>query len=100
LLVRVSIPAQNIITNKQIVEERIYSAYISTLLFITKGGQNWNSHWAGTWRQKLMQRSWKGVTYWLASLGLLSLVSYRTQDYQHRDDTTYNALVPPSFITN
>jgi hypothetical protein len=35
VLVRVSIPAQNM-TKKQVGEERVYSAYISTLLFITK----------------------------------------------------------------
>jgi hypothetical protein len=27
--------------------------------------------------------------YWLASPGLLSLLSYRTQDYQPRDGTTH-----------
>ena len=36
VLVRVSIPAQNIMTKKQVGEERVYSAYISILLFITK----------------------------------------------------------------
>jgi hypothetical protein len=36
VLVRVSIPAQNIMTKKQVGEERVYSAYTSTLLFITK----------------------------------------------------------------
>jgi hypothetical protein len=40
---RVSIPAQNIMTKKQVGEERVYSAYISMLLFISKGGQDWNS---------------------------------------------------------
>jgi hypothetical protein len=30
-------------TKKQIEEESVYSAYTSTLLFITKGSQNWNS---------------------------------------------------------
>jgi hypothetical protein len=30
-------------TKKQVGEERVYSAYISTLLFITKGSQDWNS---------------------------------------------------------
>jgi hypothetical protein len=30
-------------TKKQVVEERIYSAYTFTLLFITKGSQDWNS---------------------------------------------------------
>jgi hypothetical protein len=33
---RVSIPGQNIMTKKQVGEERVYSAYTSTLLFITK----------------------------------------------------------------
>jgi hypothetical protein len=48
VLVRVSIPAQNIMTKKQVGEERVYSIYTSTLLFITKGNQNWNSHREGT----------------------------------------------------
>jgi hypothetical protein len=30
-------------TKKQIGEERVYSAYISTLLFITERSQDWNS---------------------------------------------------------
>jgi hypothetical protein len=30
-------------TKKQVGEEMIYSAYTSTLLFITKGSQDWNS---------------------------------------------------------
>jgi hypothetical protein len=33
----------NIMTKKQVWEERVYSAYISILLFITKGSQDWNS---------------------------------------------------------
>jgi hypothetical protein len=37
---------------KQVGEERVYSAYTSTLLFITKGSQDRNSHRVGTWRQK------------------------------------------------
>jgi hypothetical protein len=40
-------------------------------------------------KQELMQRPWRDVTYWLASPGLLSLLSYRTQDYQARDGTTH-----------
>jgi hypothetical protein len=47
-----------------------------------------------------MQRPWRDVTYWLASPGLLSLLSYRTQDYQPRDGTTHNGLGPPSLIEN
>jgi hypothetical protein len=36
VLIRVSTPGQNIMTKKQVGEERVYSAYTSTLLFITK----------------------------------------------------------------
>jgi hypothetical protein len=61
-------------------EERIYSAYTSTWLFITKGSQDRNSNRAGTWRQALMHRPWRSTAYWLASCGLLSLLSYGTQD--------------------
>jgi hypothetical protein len=100
VLVRVCIFAQNIMTKKQVGEERVYSAYTSTLLFITKGSQDRNSHRAGTWRQELMQRPWRGAAYWLASPGLLHLISYRIQDYQPRDGTTYNGLGPPPLITN
>jgi hypothetical protein len=36
VLVRVCIPAHNIMTRKQVGEKRIYSAYTSILLFIAK----------------------------------------------------------------
>jgi hypothetical protein len=39
--------------------------------------------------QELMQRPWR-----LASPGLLSLLSYRTQDYQPRDGTTHKGPFP------
>ena len=42
----------------------------------------------GTWRQELMQRPWSAA-YWLASPGLLSLLSYRTQD-------TSPGMAPPT----
>ena len=41
-------------------------------------------------KQELMQRPWRDVTYWLASAGWHSLLSYRTQDYQLMDGTTLN----------
>jgi hypothetical protein len=41
-------------------------------------------------KQELMKRPWRNVPYWLASPGLLSLHSYRTQDYHPRDGTTHN----------
>jgi hypothetical protein len=43
-----------------------------------------------------MQRPWRGAAYWLASPDLLSLLSYRTQDYQARDGTTHHGLAGPS----
>jgi hypothetical protein len=38
----------NIMTKKQVEEKRVYSAYTSTLLFITKGDQDWNSSRSGS----------------------------------------------------
>jgi hypothetical protein len=35
---------------KHVGEERVYSAYISTLLFITEGSQDWNSSRSGSRR--------------------------------------------------
>jgi hypothetical protein len=46
-------------------------------------------------KQELMQRPWRDVPYWLASPGLLSLLSYRTQDYQPRDGTTHKGPSHP-----
>jgi hypothetical protein len=61
-------------TKKQAGEERVYSAYTSILLFITKEVRT------GTQTgQELMQRPWRDVHYWLAFPGLLSLLSYRTK---------------------
>jgi hypothetical protein len=85
---------------KAIWEEMVYLAYTSTLLFIIEGSQDRNSSRAGTWRQEMMQRPWKGAAYWLAPHGLLGLLSYRTQDHQPRDGTTHNGLGPPPSITN
>ena len=81
VLVRVCIPAQNIMTKKQVEEVRVCS---------TKGSQDRNSHRAGTRRQELMQRPWRVAAYWIASPVLLSLLSYRTQDSQLRDGDTHN----------
>jgi hypothetical protein len=41
-----------------------------------------------------MQRPWKNAAYWIASRGLLSLPSYRTQDDQPRDGTAHNEPSP------
>jgi hypothetical protein len=44
VLVRVSIPEQNIMTKKQVGEERVYSTYTSILTAVHhQGSQDWNS---------------------------------------------------------
>jgi hypothetical protein len=85
---------------KQVGEERVYSAYTSTLLFIIEGSQDRNSSRSGTRRQKLIQRHWRGTGYWIAPCSLLSLLSSRTQGHEPRGGTTYHGLGPFSLITN
>ena len=41
-----------------------------------------------------MQRPWRNAACWLASHDLLSLLSYRTQDYQSWGNLTYRGLPP------
>jgi hypothetical protein len=57
----------NIMTEKQVGEERIYSAYTSILLFITKGSQDWNSSRSGS-------RSWCRGNGGMFFTGLFPLV--------------------------
>jgi hypothetical protein len=62
-------------------------------MFITKGGQDWNSSRSGS---RSWCRSHGGMLLnWLASPGLLSLLFYRTQVYQPRDGTTHKRRSPP-----
>jgi hypothetical protein len=46
-------------------------------------------------KQEMLQRPWRDAPYWLASPGLLNLLSYRTQDYQPRDGTTHSGPSHP-----
>lgn len=55
---------QSTLTKEIIGEERVYSATI----FITSGTQDRNSSRTGTWRQELVQKSWRGASYWLAPM--------------------------------
>ena len=61
--------------------------------------QDRNSSRDGTWRKELMQRPWRGAAYWLASHGLLGLISYRTRNHQLRDGPTHDGLDSPQSIT-
>jgi hypothetical protein len=74
-------------TKKQVGEERVYSAY--TFHIAVNHQRISGLELKQVRKQKLMQRPWRDVLYWLASPGFLSLLSYRTQDYQPRDGPTY-----------
>ena len=73
-------------TEKQVGEERVYSAYTSILLLITKGCRTGTQ--AGQ-EAGADAEPWRDVLYWLASPGLLSLLSYRTK-------TTSPEMAPPT----
>jgi len=75
-------------TKKQVGEERVYSPH--TFHIAVHHQRKSGVELKQVRKQKLMQRPWRDVPYWLASPGLLSLLSYRTQDYQPRDVTTHN----------
>jgi hypothetical protein len=74
-------------TKKQVGEKRVYSAY--TFHIVVDHQRTSGLELRQVRKQELMQRPWRDGLYWLASLGLLSLLSYRTQDYQPRDGTTH-----------
>lgn len=49
---------------------------------------SWNSNWAGSWMQELMQSPWRITAYWPASFPRLDLIYYMLR-------TTYTGVVPP-----
>jgi hypothetical protein len=86
----------SIMTKKQVGEERVYSAYTSTLLFIIKGSQDWNS-------SRSESRSWcrgHGGVLLTALLALAcsacSLIEPKTTSPGMAPPT----MVPPPLITN
>ena len=75
-------------------KEGVYFASIS--LFIVKGsGKSGQEPEAGADAEAI-----EGCCLLACSLSLLSLLSYRTQDYQPRDGSTHNGLAPSLSITN
>jgi hypothetical protein len=80
-------------TKNQVVEERVYSAYTSTLLFFTKGSQDWNSSRSGS-------RSWCRGHGGMLLTGLLPLPCSVCFLIEPR--TTSPGMVPPTrgLITN
>jgi hypothetical protein len=73
VLVRVSIPWSNIMTKKQVGEERIYLAYTSILLFITKEVRTGSQagHGAGADAEAMEGCSLLACFPWLAQPALL-----------------------------
>jgi hypothetical protein len=63
-------------TKKQVGEERNYSAY--TFHMAVHHQRKSGLELKQVRKQELMQRPWRDVSYWLASPGLLSLLSYIT----------------------
>jgi hypothetical protein len=66
-------------TKEQVGEERVNSSYI---FHIAVNHERMSGlELKQVRKQELMQRPRRDVFYWLASTGLLSLISYRTQHY-------------------
>jgi hypothetical protein len=76
-------------TKKQVGEERVYSAYTSTLLFITKGSQDTNL--TQSRKQELMQRPWR-----MFFTGLLPLACSACFLIEPR--TTNPGMAPPTMV--
>jgi hypothetical protein len=77
----------NIMTKEQVGEERVYSAYTSILLFITKGSQDWNSSRSGN-------RSWCRGHGGMFLTGLLPLAYSACSLIKPK--TTSPEMVPPT----
>jgi hypothetical protein len=77
----------NIMTKKQVGEKRVYSAYISTLLFITRGSQDWNSSRSGS-------RGWCRGHGGMFLTGLLPLACSACSLIESK--TTSPEMVPPT----
>jgi hypothetical protein len=79
-------------TKNQVGEERVYSAHTSILLFIIKEVRTETQ--AGL-KAGADAEAMEGCSLLPGFPGLLSLLSYRTQDYQPRDSTTHKGHFPP-----
>jgi len=68
----------------QVGEERVYLAYKSITVYHCHHQSEQELKQGGNPEAGAMQRPGRGTAYWLASPGLFSLLSYRTQDHQPR----------------
>jgi len=53
-----------------------------------------------SWNPEADTETVEGAAYWLASHGLLSLLSFRTHDHLPRNGTAYYGLGRSALITN
>jgi hypothetical protein len=86
VLVRVSLSCTKH-SDQEVEEERFYSAYISILLFITKGSQDWNSFRSGS-------RSWCRGHGGMFFTGFLPLACSACSCIEAR--TTSPGMAPPT----
>jgi hypothetical protein len=75
------------------------SRFIHSQLII-KRSEGGNSCRAGTRRQELRQRPWRGATDWLIHHSLLNMFSYRTLYHQPRGGSIHNGLGLSPLIIN
>jgi hypothetical protein len=93
VFVGVSIPAQNISTKKQVGEERVLLIIHFHIVF----HQQRKSGLELTQGRNLEAGADAAGMEGCCLLDCFTaLLSYRTQDYQHRDGTTHNGLGPPA----
>ena len=86
VLIRVSIPAQTSWPRNKLGRKGFILLTLDTAVYHQrKSGLELKQ----VGKQELMQRPWRDVLFWLASPGLLSLLSYRTK-------TTSPGMVPPT----
>jgi hypothetical protein len=94
VLVRVSIPAQTSQPRSKLGRKGFFQL---TLPYCCSSPRKSGLELKQVRKQELMQRprGWGGgVFYWLASPGLLSLLSYKIQDYQPRDGPIHKGPFP------
>jgi hypothetical protein len=82
-------------TKNKVGEKRIYLAYSSTLLFITKGSELKRGSRMDVGPDTVAM---KGTAFWIVPHGFLSLLSSRTQDHQPKNSTTHRILARTSSI--
>jgi hypothetical protein len=89
------------IGQKQVGEERVYWAYIYFCVVVPDWMKSEQELQQGRNLEAWLDaESIEGAAEWLAPHGLLSLLSYRTQDHQPRSGITHCGLGPSLPITN